>query len=80
MLRYLIIINCISFLLMGFDKHQAIHNKYRIPEIVLMIMAAIGGSIGSILGMYIFHHKTKKIKFHILFTIFLILQILFLIK
>ena len=80
MYRYLVIINSICFILMGYDKYQAIHKKDRIPEIILITLALIGGSLGAILGMYTFHHKTKKIKFHILFTIFLIIHMILLLK
>ena len=57
---YLIIINILSFILYGIDKYKAIHNMWRIPEIVLLSISLFGGGIGSILGMYAFRHKTKK--------------------
>ena len=60
---YLAIINAIGFLLMLVDKIKAKKNLWRIPEATLFLVAAIGGSIGSILGMYTFRHKTKHIKF-----------------
>ncbi|MBR5800945.1 MAG: DUF1294 domain-containing protein [Lachnospiraceae bacterium] len=56
---YLIIMNIIGFALMGIDKHKAKKRAFRIPEATLFIVALIGGSIGSILGMYAFRHKTK---------------------
>lgn len=58
-LIYLGIINLISFVMMGVDKRKAIRNAWRIPEARLFLYALLGGSIGSILGMYIFRHKTK---------------------
>ena len=73
---YLVIINIISFLLYGIDKFKAIHNMWRIPEIVLLITGLLGGSIGSILGMIIFRHKIKKLKFKILNLLFLVIQII----
>lgn len=76
MQEYLITINIISLVLMGIDKINAIHNKRRIPEKVLLFVSFIGGSIGGILGMILFHHKTKKIKFIILYPLFLIINIL----
>lgn len=76
MIKYLIIINIITFIMYGIDKQQAIKNNYRISETTLLTLSLIGGSLGSILGMIIFHHKTKKIKFKLLNTIFLIIHIL----
>lgn len=72
---YLIIINLIAFLSMYIDKRKARYGKWRIPEQTLFILALIGGSIGSIAGMYTFRHKTKKLRFSIGFPIILILQI-----
>ena len=60
---YLIIINAIAFVLMLVDKQKAIKRKFRIPEATLMGVAAVGGSIGAWIGMQIFRHKTKHIKF-----------------
>ena len=73
---YLIIINIIEFIIMGLDKLLAIKHKYRISEFTLLFISAIGGSIGAIIGMNLFHHKTKKLKFRILFPLFLILHII----
>lgn len=56
---YFIMINLISFIVMGVDKRKAQKNLWRIPESTLFILAIIGGSIGSIAGMYLFHHKTR---------------------
>ena len=58
-LLYLLIINAIAFLLMLADKLKARKNLWRIPEKTLFTAAILGGSIGSIAGMYIFRHKTK---------------------
>ena len=58
-ITYIIIINIISFFLMGQDKRRAIKHKWRIPEKTLFLSALLGGSLGSIMGMYIFRHKTK---------------------
>lgn len=56
---YVIIMNLIGFFLMGIDKRKAIKRAFRIPESTLFIVALIGGSLGSLLGMYVFHHKTR---------------------
>lgn len=77
---YLIIINIFEFIMMGLDKLLAIKHKNRIPEITLITLSMIGGSIGAILGMLIFRHKTKKWKFKLLFTIFLIIHFILFIR
>ena len=74
LILYLIIINVIEFIIMGLDKLLAIKHKYRIPEFTLLFLSAIGGSIGAVIGMFFFHHKSKKFKFKILFPLFLILH------
>lgn len=56
---YVIIMNLIGFFLMGIDKRKAIKRAFRIPESTLFIVALIGGSLGSLLGMYVFRHKTR---------------------
>ena len=72
---YLVIINIVTFLLFGIDKRRAIKNKWRISEAMLLISSLIGGVIGGLFGMSVFHHKTKKIKFRILMPLILILHI-----
>lgn len=56
---YLVIVNLIGYALMGIDKKRAIRGAWRISEATLFFFAIIGGSIGSILGMRHFRHKTK---------------------
>ena len=73
---YFIIINIISFGAMWVDKRKAQKGKWRISEGALFILALIGGSIGGIIGMYTFRHKTKKKIFTIGFPVILILQII----
>ena len=60
---YLIPLNLAGFILMGADKRRARKGKWRIPEATLFSVAALGGSIGSIAGMYTFRHKTKHKSF-----------------
>lgn len=71
---YLLFVNCISFALYYIDKKNSIKHNYRIPEKVLILFCIIGGSFGCTLGMNIFHHKTKHIKF--ILTNYLFLGIL----
>ena len=73
---YLLLINATGFLLMLIDKYKAKKNLWRIPEATLMLVAAIGGSIGSLVGMYTVRHKTKHPKFTVGIPIILVLQIL----
>ena len=73
---YLLIINALGFLLMRIDKQKAIRGRWRIPEATLMAVAALGGSIGSLLGMSTFRHKTKHIKFTLGIPVILIGQLL----
>ena len=63
LLYYLLIISAAGFLLMLVDKWKAKKNRWRIRESTLLIVAALGGSVGSLLGMYIFRHKTLHLKF-----------------
>ena len=62
-LIYLILINAVGFLLMLLDKYKARKKQWRIPERVLLTVAFLGGSLGSILGMQLFRHKTRHLKF-----------------
>ncbi len=81
-LLYLIIINALGFSLMLADKHRARKRLWRIPERTLMTVAALGGSLGSLAGMYLARHKTRHLKFVLgipallLVHIFLILWLL----
>lgn len=75
LLIYLLIINAAGFLLMLVDKFKAKKNLWRIPEATLMGVAAIGGSIGSLAGMYTFRHKTRHPKFTVGIPVILVLQI-----
>ena len=77
---YILFINLISFIIYYIDKKRAIKNRYRIPEKVLILFCIIGGSFGCTLGMNIFHHKTKHLKFIIINYLFLTLLVSFIIK
>ena len=77
---YIIGINTLSFLTMGIDKLKAIKNNWRIKESTLLIISFLGGGLGTLLGMLLFHHKTKKLKFQILVPLSIILTMYLLIK
>jgi uncharacterized membrane protein YsdA (DUF1294 family) len=74
-LLYFIIINVIGFLAMAIDKWKAKNNAWRIPENTLFSITVLGGGIGTIAGMYVFRHKTKKPKFTIGMPVILVLEI-----
>ena len=74
-LLYLITVNAAAFLLMLADKLKAKRGAWRIPEATLMGVAAIGGSVGVLAGMYAFRHKTRHIKFTIGIPLILAAQI-----
>ncbi|OOM07388.1 DUF1294 domain-containing protein [Clostridium saccharobutylicum] len=82
-LLYLAIVNLIGFLVMFIDKQRAIHKEWRIPEHTLINISIIGGSIGMLVGMSTFRHKTQHKKFTLGVPAILIAQfaiILFLLK
>lgn len=79
LILYFVIINAAGFALMGIDKRKAVKHAFRIPESTLFIVAFIGGSIGSILGMYTFRHKTRHWYFVYGMPFILIVQILILV-
>ena len=76
LLFYLLAVNILTFLLFGIDKRRAIKDKWRISEKCLLISALLGGSIGGIYGMKLFHHKTQKPAFKFGVPVFLILHII----
>lgn len=73
---YLILINLAAFLLMGIDKYKAVRHRWRIPERTLFLSALLFGSVGAILGMYTFRHKTRHASFVYGMPVILILQII----
>ena len=67
----LIAVNLVSFALYGLDKLKAKKGLWRIRESTLLLVAALGGSLGALLGMEVFRHKTRHWKFRILVPVFL---------
>ena len=74
-LGYLLSVNIATFLLYGIDKYKAKKGKWRISEATLLMMAAIGGSIGAWAGMRLWHHKTMHKKFKYGIPLIIIMQI-----
>ena len=75
LLVYLLIINAAAFALMLADKWKAKKNRWRIPEATLMGVAALGGSIGALAGMYLVRHKTQHPKFTLGIPLILAVQV-----
>ena len=73
---YLLVINLIGFLIMGIDKKRAKMHQFRIPEKTFFLITLFGGGIGTIAGMYIFRHKTKKKYFTIGLPLIAIIEII----
>lgn len=65
LLSYLMVINIVSFALMGIDKNRARKNKWRIQEKTYFILSFFGGAIGAVLGMIVFRHKTQHKSFYV---------------
>ena len=63
LIYYFLAVNIIAFIVYGIDKLKARKNLWRIPETTLLLLAAIGGSVGAWLGMRVWHHKTMHLKF-----------------
>ena len=75
LLYYLIVINLVTFLIYGIDKRKAKQGSWRISEATLLILAVIGGSIGALLGMKVWRHKTMHKKFKYGLPLILLAQI-----
>ena len=84
LLTYLLVFNLLGLILMGIDKRKARKGAFRIPELTLFTIAVIGGSLGMFLGMHLFSHKRRILRFriglplilfiHVGLVVFLILQ------
>lgn len=72
---YLALINAITFAVYGADKRRARKDRWRVPERTLFLLAVLGGSLGALLGMHVFHHKTKHWYFRLFIPLILLLQI-----
>ena len=77
LIYYLIGINILTFLVYGIDKWKSKQGYWRISEATLLILAVIGGTIGALLGMKVWHHKTMHKKFKYGLPLILLAQIAF---
>jgi len=76
LLYYLIVINILTFAVYGIDKWKAKQGSWRISEATLLMLAVIGGTIGALLGMQVWRHKTMHKKFKYGLPLILIIQII----
>lgn len=72
---YFVTINVATFLVYGVDKWKAKRSKWRITEAALLLLAVLGGSIGALLGMKVWHHKTMHKKFKYGIPLIIIVQV-----
>ncbi|MBQ1867220.1 DUF1294 domain-containing protein [Selenomonas sp.] len=72
---YLVILNVVAILIYGWDKVCAIRSWWRVPELTLLLLALAGGSIGAMIAIQVFHHKTLHWKFKYGVPLILILQV-----
>lgn len=74
-IAYILVVNFVAFIMFGADKRKARRHQMRTSEFALMMSAILGGSIGALLGMLAFRHKTKHLKFIIGIPVILALQV-----
>ena len=72
---HLLAINAVAFIVYGIDKYKAKKAKWRIPEVTLLLLAVLGGSIGAWIGMKVWHHKTMHKNFKYGIPAILLIQI-----
>lgn len=75
LLIYLAVVNILTFIVFGVDKMNAKSNRQRVRIVTLLGLAFIGGSVGALIGMYVFHHKTKKAYFTVGVPLILLMQV-----
>ena len=75
LLYYLLAVNLLTFATYGIDKYKARHARWRVREALLLLLAALGGSIGALLGMHLFCHKTQHKKFRYGVPLILLAQV-----
>lgn len=75
LLYYLLAVNLLTFATYGIDKYKARHASWRVREASLLLLAALGGSIGALLGMHLFRHKTQHKKFRYGVPLILLAQV-----
>ena len=72
---YIVIINFVTFIVYAVDKYKAVHHRFRIRIVSLLVLAFLGGSIGALLSMYTFRHKVSRDYFTVGVPLILIMQL-----
>lgn len=75
MMYYMLAVNVVAFAAFGIDKYKAKRGLWRISEATLLLLAVVGGSIGALMGMRIWHHKTQHAKFRYGLPLIILAQI-----
>ena len=75
LLKYILVVNVLTFIVYGVDKGKARRGRWRVPEAMLLGLAALGGSVGAWLAMQLFRHKTQKKKFRYGVPVLFVLQL-----
>ena len=73
---YLLSVSVTTFLFYGYDKRQSLKKGWRVPEVVLHMLALSGGTPGAFVGQIFFRHKTRKLRFKVVFVVIVFLQAL----
>ncbi len=76
LIAYLAVLNLLTWLAFAFDKSQSLAGRRRISERALLFLTLAGGTIGSLIGMNMFRHKTKKVSFQLPFFVIILLQVI----
>ena len=68
-------VNLVAFVLVGFDKKRSVDHQDRVPEVYLFVISIFFASLGVLLGMFYFHHKTRKLYFPVALALLMLQQI-----
>ena len=74
---YITIVSIIAFIMFGIDKYRAKYNYWRIKELTLLCLAALGGAIGAMFAMFVFRHKIRKPQFMIGIPALIVIQVVY---
>lgn len=72
---YLLIINLVAFFIYALDKAKSVSQSRRVSEKILWLLVLIGGSVGALVAMHLFRHKTKKLSFQAVLALVILLQV-----
>ena len=72
---FILFMTVVTFIVFGIDKWKAAHERWRVPESTLFLLAAFGGSLGALLGMQVWRHKTQHWTFRLGIPLIFVLQV-----